>query len=56
MSMNPDEKAPAQAMAERDALIAELRNRTALARLNLAEAVAIFDEIAALGFTLTKAG
>ncbi|WP_339033622.1 hypothetical protein WHZ78_17610 [Bradyrhizobium symbiodeficiens] len=55
--MSPDDiAAKAQATAERDALIAELRNRTALARLNQSEAVAIFDEIAALGFTLTKAG
>ena len=53
--MTADEIA-AKALAERDALIAELRNRTALARLNLAEAVTIFEEIAALGFTLTKAG
>lgn len=57
--MNDDEigdKAAAKTQAERQALIAELRNRTALARLNQTESVAIFDVIEGLGFTLTKAG
>lgn len=50
-------KAQNQAKAEagRDALIAELRNRTALGRLAHAEVSAAFDLIAELGFSITKA-
>jgi hypothetical protein len=46
----------AKAQSERDELINTLRNRTALGRIGLSETHTVFDTMAELGFTITRAG